>query len=121
MNSKEQHLLQSEIGTTTVRMEVRTRTLIDVGLWWWRRPLWLCVTGRELVLLAVARRRYCERVPLAACREVRYNPASGELVITSHPALRFPRLKIPASTALEVIDTIKAILHPSAATSEPQS
>lgn len=109
MNSKEQQLLLQEIGDTEVLRQVRTRTGIDVGLWWRRRRLWLCVTDDELVLLAVARRRFCERVAIGACHEVRYNPASGELAISSQPALRFPRLKMPASTALDLTQLVHSI------------
>lgn len=109
LNSREQHLLNAEIGDTEVLQQVRTRTCIDVGLWWWWRPLWLCVTAKEVLILAVARRCHFERVAIAACHDVRYNPASGELVISSQPALRFPRLRMPASTALEVTQLIHGI------------
>ncbi|MDX1681062.1 MAG: hypothetical protein R3242_10065 [Akkermansiaceae bacterium] len=107
MNTKEQILLEETIGSETVRRKVRTRTCIDVGLWWRKKPLWLIVTDHMVVLLAVSRRKHIEQVPLACCREVHYSPAGGELVITSDPALRFPRLEMPTSTALEVIDLIK--------------
>jgi len=107
LNSKEQQLLARETGGVEVLRRIRTRTCIDVGLWWRRRPLWLCVTRDELVLLAVSRRLFCERIPLSACRGLSYSPAAGELVISSNPPLRFPRLKMPPSTALEVIDLIK--------------
>ena len=46
-----------------------------------RIPVWLCVVGDELILLAVARRRYFERVSLADCQASHYGHATGELVI----------------------------------------
>ena len=108
MNRKEQQLLQEEIGDTVTLLQVRTRTRIDVGLWWRRKRIWLCLTDRELVLLAIGRRRYYEHAALADCIDTHYNPTSGELVIASDNPLRHPRLRMPASTALEVIDLIKS-------------
>ena len=108
-------MLESTVAAESVRMKVRTRTCIDVGLWWWQKPLWLVITDHTLVIFAISRRKYVEQVPIACCSNVHYNPASGELVISSLPALRFPRLKMPASTALEIIDLIKSITQTSTA------
>lgn len=104
MNTYEQQLLKSEVGALKPRLTLRTGTYADVGLWWRRRPLWLCVLDSELLLLAIARRRYSERVPLAACNQSYYSPSSGELVIKPDESLRFPRLKMSASDALEVLN-----------------
>ena len=90
-------------------MKVRTRTCIDVGLWWRNRVAWLVVTDHMLVVFSISRRKHVEQVPLACCSDIRYSPAGGELVITSMPALRFPRLKMPASKALEVIELINEL------------
>lgn len=76
---------------------------MDVGLWWRHRPLWLCVTADEIILLAVGRRRYSERVPLNQCGGSFYNPASGELVIAPARDLRFPRIRLSASQALAIL------------------
>ena len=90
-------------------MKVRTRTCIDVGLWWRTKPAWLVVTDHMLVVFSISRRKHLDQVPLACCSDIRYSPSSGELVISSNPALRFPRLKMPTSQALEVIDLIKEL------------
>jgi len=108
LNAQEQQLLKNTIGNETVRKQVRTATSIDVGLWWRQKPLWLVITDHMVVVFAIARRKYIEQVPLACCSAAHYSPAGGELVISSQPALRFPRLKMPASTALEVIELIEA-------------
>jgi len=103
MNELEQHLLGETIGRTRPDLCLRTGTRIDAGRWWRRNPLWLCATDRELVVLAVARRRYVERVPLAACRESHYAHASGELVIAPAGALRFNRLRLSPRDAVRVL------------------
>ena len=109
MNAKEQQLLESSIDTGSVRLKVRSRTYIDVGLWWRNKALWLVVTEHTLVVFAISRRKYIEQVPLTRCSDIHYSPASGELVISSEPALRFPRLKMPASQAIELIELIKQL------------
>ncbi len=112
MNALEQQLLEQESGSTAPLLTVRTDTRIDVGLWWMQRPIHLCLFDNELLLFAVARRRYHERLALSDCQRAHYSPASGELVIESDPPLRFPRLKMPASTAIQVL----AHLNPNART-----
>ena len=109
MNAKEQQLLNLTVDPESVRMKVRTRTCIDVGLWWRQRAAWLVITEHMVVVFSISRRKHLDQVPLACCNDVRYSPSSGELVISSNPALRFPRLKMPASQALEVIDLIKEL------------
>lgn len=109
MNAKEQTLLESTVAAESVRMKVRTRTFIDVGLWWRNKPAWLIITDDMVVVFSISRRKHVEQMPLTCCNDVRYSPASGELVISSQPALRFPRLKMQASMALEVIDLIQEL------------
>ena len=107
LNTREQHLLETEAGTSKPRLKLRTGTRVDVGLWWRKRPLWLCVLEDEILILAVGRRRYSERVSIADCQNSHYNPTSGELVIEPSDALRFPRLKMPSSQALNVLKFLK--------------
>jgi hypothetical protein len=107
LNTREQHLLETEAGTSKPRLKLRTGTRVDVGLWWRKRPLWLCVLEDELLLFAIGRRRYCERIAIADCHQFHYNPSSGELVIEPPVAVRFPRLKMPTSDALTVLNLLK--------------
>lgn len=109
MNAKEQQLTDLTVDAQTIRMKVRTRTRIDVGLWWRRKPAWLVITDRMLVVLSISRRKYVEKLPLASCQNIHYSPSGGELVISSQPEFRFSRLKMPPSKALEVINLIKQI------------
>lgn len=107
LNAREQLLLNNEAGATEPRLQLCTDTRIDVGLWWLKRPLWLCVFDEEILLFAVGRRRYSERVPVADCGDSHYNPTSGELVILPTDALRFSRLKMPSSQAMKVLNILK--------------
>ena len=69
MNPLEQQLLQSETGAAEPRLRVRTGTRVDTGRWWRRSPVWLCATDHELIMLAVARRRFFARVADVATTE----------------------------------------------------
>lgn len=106
MNALESALLHELTGGAGPKLLMRTRTRIDAGCWWRRTPVWLCVTGDELVLFAVARRRYVGRVPLAACHASHYSHASGELVISPCESLRIKRLSLTPREALDVLDLL---------------
>lgn len=108
MNTLEHQLLLAETGGAKPRLCVRSGTLVDTGRWWRRSPVWLCVTGDELILLAVARRRFFARIPLRAAHASRYHHASGELVIEPGADLPLQRIRLPAADALRVL----GLLHP---------
>lgn len=104
MNELESALLQELTGGAEPKLLLRTRTRIDAGRWWCRTPVWLVVSGSELILFAVARRRYTERVTLADCHNSHYAATTGELVIDSAKTLRMKRIKLTPREALNAID-----------------
>jgi len=104
MNETESALLQELTGGAEPRLLLRTRTRIDAGRWWRRNPVWLCITADELILFAVARRRYSERVPLADCQASHYAHATGELVIDPTETLRIKHLSLTPREALNALD-----------------
>jgi hypothetical protein len=103
LTAVEKQLLESVCVDTTPRLCVRSRLRIDAGLWWRRTPLWVCVTDSELVLLAVARRKYIEQVPLADCQASRYCAESGELALAPVEGVTFPRIRMSPRDALAVL------------------
>jgi len=108
MNELEEKLLRDETGGAGIKLRIRTGTRIDLGRWWRSSSVWLCVVGEELMLLAVARRRYFERVPLADCQASHYVHATGELVIDPADQLRIKHLSMSPREALEVLDSVKS-------------
>ncbi len=107
MNPLEKKLLYEETGGTEPRLCVRTGTRIDAGRWWRKTPVWLCVFDKELLILAVARRRHAERIAIADCQASRYNHATGELVIEEGGKLRFKRFALTPREALDVLAILK--------------
>ena len=104
MNLLEETLLDELTDGAEPKLLLRTRTRIDAGRWWRSTPVWICISGNELILFAVARRRYVERVQLADCRDCHYIAATGELVIDSTSSLRMKRVNLSPRDALKVID-----------------
>jgi len=102
----EKQLLESECGDTEPRLCIRSRTRVDAGRWWRRTPLWVCVTDSALVLLAVARRKYIEQVPLVDCRASRYCSESAELVLGPAEGLVYSRIRMSPRDALAVLRLI---------------
>ena len=107
MTQLESALLTELTNGTEPKLLLRTRTRIDCGRWWRRTPVWLCITSSELILFAVARRRYAERAPLADCAASHYAPPTGELVIDPTETLRIKRLSLTPREALNVLDFLK--------------
>jgi hypothetical protein len=104
MNELESALLEELTGGAEPKLLLRTRTRIDAGRWWRRTPVWLCITAHELILFAVARRRYADRVALAGCQASHYAHATGELVIDPAEKLRIKRLSLAPREALDILD-----------------
>jgi hypothetical protein len=106
VNELETQLLRETAGSDKPSLTIRTRAKIDAGRWWRKTPLWLCVVGDELVMLAVARRHYAEKIAIAECPESHYNPATGELVIEPGENLRFNRFAMSPREAIQALKII---------------
>lgn len=106
MNELERQLLREAAGGTEPELSIRSGERIDAGRWWRRTPVWLCIAGGELIMLAVARRRYLEKVALADCAASHYSHATGELVIEPVEGLRFNRFRLPPREAIRILRTL---------------
>lgn len=115
-NELEGLLWQEVAGGVEPRLRLRTGTRIDVGRWFRSNPVWLCVTASEVILLAVGRRRYAERVPISGCTASAYSHASGELVLSPAEGLRFKHLRMKPTEALKVLaclpSPVKSSINP---------
>ena len=103
MNPLEQQLLNETVGRAGTQLCLRTRTKVDTGRWWRRSPVWLCVSGDELLILAVARRRHLERIAIADCSESHYNHGTGELVVGPGESIHLNHFKMSPGDALTIL------------------
>lgn len=104
MNELESDLLEELTQGAEPKLLLRTRTRIDAGRWWLRNPVWICITENELILFAVARRRYVERASLSLCNSSHYAAATGVLVIDPAENLRIKHLSLTPRESLDVLD-----------------
>lgn len=108
LNEKEIALLQEATAGREPRLCLRTKTRIDAGRWWWPAPVWLCVMQDDVIVLAVARRRYLQRVPLAECAGSYYCHATGELVLAPVESLEIRQLALSPAEALQALGALGA-------------
>jgi len=106
LNEFEKALLAEVSGNREPELCLRTKTRIDAGYWWRRAPIWLCVSQDELILLAVGKRRYVQRVALSECSGSLYCHATGELVLAPVKGLETNRLAVSPAEALRVLSRI---------------
>lgn len=106
VNSLEKQLLLAETDGAEPRLCIRSGTTVDTGCWWRRSPVWLCATADELLMLAVARRRFSARIALRDACASRYHHATGELVIEPGEALPLQHFKLPPDDALRILNLI---------------
>jgi hypothetical protein len=108
MSPLEKSLLEEACGAREPRLLIRSRTRVDAGRWWRTTPLWLGIDGGDLFLLAVARRKYIERVPLADCHQSRYCHSSGQLMVAPTEILRINHIALSPGEAIRVLDAINS-------------
>jgi hypothetical protein len=111
MTPLEKSLLHEACGGREPRLLLRTCTRVDVGRWWRTSPLWLAIDGSDLVLFAVARRKYLERVPLADCHASQYIHSSGQLTVAPTESLRITHISLSPGEALRVLDAMGVPTH----------
>jgi hypothetical protein len=111
LNSLEQQLLQAETNATEPRLCIRSGTRVDTGRWWRHSPVWLCVTEKELIMLAVARRKFFARISLKDIQASRYHHASGELVIEPDDSLPIQCFKLSLNDALNILHLISPTIN----------
>ncbi|MBT3568271.1 MAG: hypothetical protein HN494_05430 [Opitutae bacterium] len=106
MNAKEVQLLENETGDSEPHLSIRTKTRIDLGQWFRRSFVWLCLTGSELVLVAANRRHYVERISVSECQSSYYDHASGKLVLEPASSLMTKSLSLSPRDALIVLEKL---------------
>lgn len=107
MNAKAKRLFHEEMGGTDPELVIRSKARIDVGRWWWKASLWVCVAGGELVMLAVGRRRYFARRAISECRDSFYNHATGEFVVVPGEDLTIQKFPLSPRDALKIFEYLK--------------
>ncbi len=103
LNQWEFPVLQASIDTNAMRGLLRTRTRVDVGMWFRKGRVWVCPMSAELVLIAEGTRSYVSRIPYDQIDHSRYNHVTGELVFAPNEDLEVKSLRITPLEALELL------------------
>ena len=64
------------------------------------------MVGEELVILAVAKRRFVARLKLSDCAESHYNHATGEFIIETPGELLFNRFRLSPREAARLSESM---------------
>ena len=107
MDHRSQLLLQEQMGDLIPDICIKTRARIDTGMWGRKSPLWICVVGADLVMLAISRRRYFVRKPISDCASSHYNYAKGEFVVDPGEDLQFHHFPMAPRDALKLLKYFK--------------
>jgi hypothetical protein len=106
MNERERRLYRDLLGGETAYRLMLSESAADVGQWFWRSRVWLCVTAGSLLLFAAGRRPLLQRVPFAHIRESLYNHVTGELVLAPNRKYRITQVRLPPVEAYQVLAQI---------------
>ena len=99
-------LLREHCNPDDAREMVRSRTAIDVGLWFRWRRIWVCGTDDRLVLFAEGPRPYVQAASYRELRTSFYCHPSGELVCVPAPDLAVHSLAMGPAVAWRLLGLI---------------
>jgi hypothetical protein len=99
-------MLESLVGDEAVYYLGRTQTKVDVGAWFRKGRVCICVLAGEAVIFAKGKRPYVERIRLGRLRESKYNHVTGELTLAPESATQVRGLKLPPLEGLQIIAQI---------------
>jgi len=102
----EKELMQLQLGQEEPEVLLRTRTRVDVGMWFRSGRVWACRMADSLVLFAQGRKSWRTRIPYASLRRSRYNHVTGELVLAPRSERRVNSLRIMPLEGLGVLKRI---------------
>ncbi len=107
LGESRERFLESLIGDRDVYHVQRTGTKVDVGYWTGKRRVWSCLLDDQLLLCAIGRLSFVERIPLDELRDSQYNHVTGEIVLAPIEITKVQTLKVPPLAALEMLTNIR--------------
>ena len=106
LSAAESALLSDELSGQRPLVLLRSASRVDTGRWLRKSPIWLCLTETDILLLAASKRRYVQRMPIAACKASQYCHTSGALLLQPSDTWRFSAIQLPPADALNVLNHI---------------
>jgi len=106
LTDAERELMHQQIGQEEPEHLLRTRTRVDVGMWFRNGRIWVCRMADSLVLFAHGRRSWRTRIPHTGLLRSRYNHVTGELLLAPRAERRVDSLRMPPLEGLAVLKQI---------------
>ena len=103
LGAARRRFLDSQIDGRPVFHILKTHSKVDVGTWFFKRRVWACLLGDELLLFARGRQPYVERVPFDRLQRSEYNHVTGEVMLAPADGLRVGHLKMPPLEGLHLL------------------
>ena len=95
--------LRDLIGNRDVYLVQQTGTKVDVGYWMGKRRVWTCLLDNEMLLFALGRVNFFDRIPFSELRDSQYNHVTGEIVLAPIEITKVQTLQVPPLAALEIL------------------
>lgn len=106
MNPRETAVFEEHLNPAEVAGLIRTRSRVDVGMWWRKGRVWVSMQPGELVLLAQGKSVWMERITNDALRESRYNHVTGEVALAPKEDLPLKTLRVKPLEGIEILKSI---------------
>ena len=103
LTEKEAFVMRGAIGSDEKDALWRTRTRVDVGMWYRKGRVWVCPLAEELLLFAEGPRPWIERIAYSDIRESRYNHVTAEIALAPEPDLPLSTLRVRPLEALALM------------------
>lgn len=103
LSEKEALVMREAVGSDDRDATWRTRTRVDVGMWYRKGRVWACPLAGELLLFAEGARPWVERIPYTDIRESKYNHVTAEIAFAPSETLTVSTLRLPPLEALALL------------------
>lgn len=107
LSKREKNLMEEIIGDEAPAWLVRTRTKVDVGLWFRKRAVWICLVQKNLVLFAAGKTPVVDRIGVENLKKTRYNHITAELILSPAENVLIRSLRMPPLDAFELLSRIR--------------
>ena len=106
MNPRARAVLKEHLDPDQVTGVIRTRTRVDVGMWFRKGRVWACMQRTELILLAQGERPWVQRIAYESLRESRYNHVTAEVALGPGEDLPLGSLRVRPLEGIELLTSI---------------
>lgn len=106
MSKPVRRLYDRECGKDDTILLLLTGSVADVGRFFRKSRVWLCITRSEVILLAAGRQPLVQRIPFPHIQQSLYNHITAELVLAPNRKFTLPNVKVSPVQGYQVLAQI---------------